>query len=136
VTDTATGITYASKISQPVSITQIPVAVKKFGVPHHSISVSLNVLLTLMIVGRLMLHSKGIRKAMGTSATAGRLYNAIVTMLVESCALYAVTFVLFVGPWAAHSPIAKTFFPILIQTQVRAVPPSEVNNLITTANRS
>ena len=72
-----------------------------------------------MIVARLMLHSKDIRNAMGGSTTASRLYKAVVTMLTESCALYAVTFVLFVGPWTAGSPVASIFFPILVQTQVR-----------------
>ena len=75
-----------------------------------------------MIATRLMLHSKDIRKAMGTSAPTSGLYKAVVTVLVESCALYAVTFVLFVGPWAAGSPVSGIFFPILIQVQVRAVP--------------
>ena len=55
--------------------------------PYFSISLSLNVLLTLMIVIRLILHTRNIRAAMGI-AGSGRLSKAIVTMLIESCALY------------------------------------------------
>ena len=39
-------------------------------------------------------------------------------MLVESCALYAATFLLFLVPWWAGSDIVSTFWPVLIQTQV------------------
>ena len=123
VIDTATGITFICKVSRPTSTTHISANLKTIGLPHNSISVSLNVLLTLMVVVRLMLHNKEIRKAMGTSTTNGGLHKAIVTMLVQSCALYTVNFVLFIGLWAVNNPIANTFFPILIQTQVRTVLP-------------
>ena len=59
---------------------------------------------------------------MGPLVRPDRLYKAIVTVLVESCSLYAVTFVLFIGTWATTSPLQFVFFPILAQTQVRAVP--------------
>lgn len=74
-----------------------------------------------MIAARLMLHSKRVRDSMGASSTATRLYKTIVTILIESCALFAISFVLFVGPWVAGYPAADVFFLILVQTQVRAV---------------
>ena len=54
-----------------------------FGLPYFSISLSLNVLLTLMIVIRLMLHARDIRASMGGTGIGG-LYKVIVTMLIES----------------------------------------------------
>jgi len=48
------------------------------------------------------------------------LYRAIVTSLVESCALYSVAFLLFIGTWAAGSLVWGTFSPSLPEIQVIA----------------
>ena len=61
-----------------------------FGLPYFSISLSLNVLLTLMIVVRLILHTRSIRTSTGKGGING-LYMVIVTMLIESSALYGVS---------------------------------------------
>ena len=74
-----------------------------------------------MIVIQLILHSKNIRNTIRPSAGAGGLYKAIVTMLVESCALYAVTFVPFIVLWISGSAIQYVFLQILANAQVRAV---------------
>ena len=105
--------------SRPDSNIQDHVAIFDFGVPSYSISLALNVILTLMIVIRLVLHSQKIRRALGAPATTSGLYNALVTMLVESSALYAVSFLLFIGPWGAGNPSSNIFSPILAETQVR-----------------
>ena len=116
-----------------------PVSIN-IGVAFFSISVSLNVLLTLMIVIRLALHSKNIKNSLGAKGGASGLYNAVITMLVESCALYAVAFVIYIGFWRAHKPLEYVFFEILSEAQVRAVWTSQyiLGNcfLIFTPNRS
>ena len=89
-----------------------------FGLPYLSISVSLNVLLTVMIVVRLALHSRSIPSARGAAGTIG-LYRTIITMLIESSALYAVNSLLLIGLWGAGNRTADTFLPILAETQVR-----------------
>lgn len=89
--------------------------------PYYSISTSLNVLLMSMIVVRLVRNSRNVRSAIGASARVGGLYKTTVTVLVESGALYAVSYILFIGPWAANSVATNIFFPILVETQVRAV---------------
>ena len=71
-----------------------------------------------MIVIRLILHTRAIRTAMGGSGIGG-LSKAIVTMLVESCALYAVSSVLVIGPWSATATFGNTFLDILPEIQVR-----------------
>ena len=97
-------------------------AVIDFGLPYFSVSVSLNIILTLMIVVRLVLHSKDIRATLGAPGGISGLYKALITMLIESSALYAVNSLLVIGLWTAGSSVAKTFFPILAEVQVRSPP--------------
>ena len=92
------------------------------GLAYLSISFSLNVLLTLMIVIRLILHARNSRAAAGIGDISG-FSKAIVTILVESCALYAVSTLLVLGSLGAddgEAPITSFFLHILNQTQVRA----------------
>jgi hypothetical protein len=91
-----------------------------FGIPYFSASLSLNILLTLMIVIRLILRGRRVRDTMGPLVRLNKFYKAIVTILVESCALYAVSSILNIGPWCTNNPVQFAFFPILVQTQVRA----------------
>ena len=93
------------------------------GVPYFSISISLNVLLTLMIVTRLVLHRRNIQRALGAQAGKSGVYTAVVTILIESSALYAITSLLFVVPWGVGSRVAQIFLPALAQTQVCPVFP-------------
>jgi len=115
----ALGITAAYQSSQPDSIVRNSQVVD-FGSPYYFISLSLNLLLTFMIVIRLVLHSRVIRNAMGPLVKPDRLYRTIVTILVESSALYAVSFVLFIGPWRAVNAAQYIFLPILSEVQVIA----------------
>lgn len=112
------GIAFIYQIAHTVSINSDSVTIANFGTPYYSISISLNVLLTLMIVTRLVMYGKNVRNATGAPAKASGLYKTAVTMLVESCALYAVSYILFIGPWATGSPVSNIFFPILAETQV------------------
>lgn len=116
------GITFMYyQISLPTTLLWGSVA-QSFNYPFFAISPSLNILLTLMIVTRLILHRRNIRDAMGASAgTATGLYKAVATILIESCALYAASFILFIGPWGANSSVANIFFPVVAETQVRVL---------------
>ena len=89
------------------------------GFSYFPISLSLNILLTLMIVIRLILHTRSIRTTMGISGIGGS-YKATVTMLVESSALFAVSSLLVTASLGAESYIVETFYPILSETQVHA----------------
>ena len=90
----------------------------KIGIPYFSISMSLNILLTLMIVVRLALHNRRLRSVQ--VGLVDKTYTTVSAMIIESSALYAVSSLLFIGPWAAKSWIAGVFSPILAETQVRA----------------
>jgi len=105
----------------------------QYGIPYLSISVSLNVLLTLMIVIRLILHDRSIRAATGSGAGIGGFYKAVSTMLIESCALFAVSsLVVVVALFRATSTTRDVYYPgiyvvdivypILVGVQVRAFP--------------
>ena len=111
---------YMYQSSVPGNILVNKPVVADLGLSYFTVSFSLNILLTSMIVTRLVWHRRNIRNAMGTSARVGQLYGAIVTILVESAALYAVSFLLFLVPWAADSWVDKTFWLILFEVQVRA----------------
>lgn len=106
------------------AITSQAAAIANFGVATFSVSLSLNVLLTVMIIVRLILHSRNLKNAMGATSRATRLYRAIVTMLIESCALYAITFLLFIATWRTGGPVLYIFDPILTETQVSVFFPS------------
>ena len=94
---------------------------------YYSIVLSLNALLTLMLITRLVLHSKNIQRAMGDQDGVCRSYKGVVTMLVESGVLYAASFVMAAGPyWAGRSrgiPAQFVTLPILPEVQVRTVFP-------------
>jgi len=86
----------------------------------YSISLSLNIILTLMIVVRLVLCGRNIFAVPGSPSGFGRLYSTIATMLIESCALFAAASLLLIVPWAVGSPAAFLFSPIFAEIQVRA----------------
>ena len=88
-------------------------------IPYFSISLPLNILLTLMIVIRLVLHTRNIRTAMGGAGTGG-LCKAIVTMFIESCAINAVTSLLALVLFSTKNDAMVISLYILPMTQVRA----------------
>ena len=55
---------------------------------------------------------------MGPTPGVSSLYKAIVTMLIESSSLYAVTSVLFIAPYASNNYASDIFLPILAEVQV------------------
>ena len=120
LTHTAMGIThiYPASLSSP----DIVVAVH-LDTSYYSVSLALNILLTLMIITRLALHNRNIRSVMGTSGEHTRLYTAIVTMLVESYALHAIAFLFYIVPWALQNEIAFVTGRVAANVQVRATAP-------------
>ena len=90
---------------------------------YFAIGVSLNVLLTLMIITRLALHIRNVRNAVGASSGLGGLYTAVITMLVESSALNAVGYLLYIVSVSTYSFAAFIFNAPLGETQVSVVFP-------------
>lgn len=88
-----------------------------FGLPYFTIECSLNIFLTLLIAGRLFYHSRNFSKLVPDSKSP-TIYSNVITMVVESCAIYAVTSLLFIGPYAANNYASDIFLPLLSQVQV------------------
>ena len=120
-TNTATGIAFFYECSKAgdVHITPTSAVMIKLGFSYFTVSLSLNVLIVLMIVIRLILHLRRLREALGTSS-GGQHFRDVVRMLVESCTLYAVSFMLTFALWTAKSLVQNAFWPILFETQVGA----------------
>jgi hypothetical protein len=87
-------------------------------VSYFSISLSLNLLLTLMIVTRLILYRRNIRNAMGASGEFSRTYNSVITMIVESYAPYAVASLVNLALFLTNGPIGQVFNTVISYTQV------------------
>ena len=73
-----------------------------------------------MVVIRLVLHCRDVRTILGAPGGISGLYKAIITMLVESCALFSVGSLLVIGILGAGNSAVETFIPILVETQVRS----------------
>lgn len=115
LTSLATGVIAVAQIIRPDIILHPAIL---FDLIYLPISLSLTILLTLMIITRLILHSRKLQRATGSWANASGPYKAIVTMFVESYALYAVTFIVALGlEWVGNS-FQYVFIPILAGTQV------------------
>lgn len=116
----AAGLGFIYETSQPGTIVWKITLIMDFGIPWFSISCSLNILLTLMIVGRLILYSKRERRTKESPRGVNGLYRAVATILIESCAIYAINSLLFIGLWGAENFTEDIFLAILNMTQVIA----------------
>ena len=91
--------------------------VARFGIPYLSISVSINILLTLMIVIRLVLRCRAVHAFLGARGGIGGLCKTVITMLIESCALFTVSSLSVIVPSVTGNSAVDTF--ILVEAQVR-----------------
>ena len=118
------GIVYICRVTQWSYFVKSVAA--NVGIPYFSISIAINVLLTLMIATRLILHSRNTRNALGTPSGASGLYEAIVAVLIESCALYSVNSLMYIILWTTGSWVTVTFLTFLTQIQVSPVSTSSL----------
>ena len=86
-----------------------------------------------MIVVRLVLHGRNVRLTTGSAGGISGLYKAIATMLIESCALFAVGSLLVIG--VLFTP-ANGLQPILAEVQVRAFPQLQPSRALLTSRRT
>jgi len=92
-----------------------------FGPIYLSISLSLNVILTFMIVARLFLHNRIIQNAVGPLSSPSGFTKFVNTILIESCALSGVTSLMYIGSWGTGNyRVANYIIPIFEASQVRA----------------
>ena len=97
----------------------VPLTLARIATAYFAISFSLNVLLTLMVIARLVQHRRNIQHAMGTSEATG-LYTTIIIMLVESYALYAIVLLLYIIYYVPGALLVTVFSQLLVGIQVCA----------------
>ncbi len=91
----------------------------QFTLPYFVISISLNVSLTLLLVGKLLHMSYSLKKTMGKEH--GDDYISIATMLIESATPYAITAIIFIITYGRNSNVQNLVLPVLAQIMVSHV---------------
>ncbi|RXW21895.1 hypothetical protein EST38_g3969 [Candolleomyces aberdarensis] len=91
-----------------------------FVIVYGSLSVGLNVLLTLMIIIRLVILRRSIVKALSGTQRFGSLsqYTSVIAMLVESASIFVVAVLLFIIPLGLQSVVAIAPMIMLNMMQV------------------
>ncbi|KAI0693072.1 hypothetical protein BC835DRAFT_1093748 [Cytidiella melzeri] len=87
-------------------------------IPFFALSLSLNIILTICIVLRLLIFRKYIVSALGNSH--GSQYTSIAAMVVESAAIFSIFSILFLVPFALNHPLNEIFFQALSGVQIIA----------------
>ena len=119
-TDVGLGI---ASICQVSGIGYYTVAAINVTTAYYSICLLLNILLTLMIVIRLMVHIRSLGKAAVISGGSDQPHTAaatVITMLTESYALYAAVLLSYVVSWGTHSLVLVLFSGAIGAIQVRS----------------
>ncbi|KAF9475286.1 hypothetical protein BDN70DRAFT_936015 [Pholiota conissans] len=88
-------------------------------IPFFSLSLSLNIILTTVIVVRLMLHRRQIGGIMEDSH--GKHYTSIAAMVIESASIFSVFSLLFLVPFVLNNAINQIFFQALSIVQINAM---------------
>ncbi|EJD00137.1 uncharacterized protein FOMMEDRAFT_170153 [Fomitiporia mediterranea MF3/22] len=94
----APGATYSTRL------------VQVFGISNWSLSLALNVIVTILIAGRLLWHRSRVRSVLGHNH--GQIYTDILVISIESAALYAVFELLVLATFVTNNPTESTFFAI------------------------
>ena len=85
----------------------------QFSLPYFSISIALNIILTLLLISRLYFMSARAKRSIDREHAAT--YMSIASMLIESSMLYAVTGVIFVVTYVLKSDVQNLVPPVLSQ---------------------
>ncbi|TDL29997.1 hypothetical protein BD410DRAFT_703038, partial [Rickenella mellea] len=84
-----------------------------FAVPYWSLSLSLNLLVTLMIATRLLMMRNKIIAVLGPEHS--KTYTSVAAMMVESAAPYSITGLIFIICYARASNVQNLVLPVLGQ---------------------
>lgn len=88
-----------------------------YGISYYAISLSINVVLTFLIVGRLLQYRASIMASL--PAAHARHYLSLATVLVESAALYSLFAICFLVTYAINNGINQIFLGLAQAAQVR-----------------
>ena len=90
-----------------------------FTLPYLSLSLTLNIVLTIAIVFRLLSFRYQIVSALGPKF--GAQYTSIAAMTIESAALYSTVSIAFLALFGIGNAVSQVFLQSLSQFQVRLV---------------
>jgi len=86
-----------------------------FTIPYYSMSLALNILVTILIVIQLLIYRNRISKVLGKAH--GAEYASVAAMIVESAAMYSSFALLFLVPFALNHPLSQIFIQSLPPVQ-------------------
>jgi hypothetical protein len=87
-----------------------------FAICWYVFSISINVMATLAIVGRLLWKRRTINAILGQEHS--KAYTGVVTMLVESAAIYSVVGIIFIATYFRRSNAGNLILPFLGNLEV------------------
>ncbi|KAK7688187.1 hypothetical protein QCA50_008557 [Cerrena zonata] len=108
----ALGILSAVQTAQP-NASLWSNGVLNFTVPFFSLTMALNIFLTLLLIFRLLYMRHQLRSTIGPQY--GRTYTSIATMILESALPNALISFIFVVLYAIHNPAANLLLPLQVQ---------------------
>ena len=88
-----------------------------YGIAYFSISLSVNIILTILIVARLLMFRRTLLAHL-PRAHSGH-YLSLATLVIESAALYSIFAVAFLVSYALNSPISQIWLAVAQAAQVR-----------------
>ena len=91
-----------------------------FAVPYWSLSISINILLTLLIVIRLVTIRNRLRAALGVQHA--QTYTSLIAVIVESASIYSTLGLIYIVAFARNWNVQNLILPVLGQVMVRIVP--------------
>ncbi|KAJ7680581.1 hypothetical protein DFH06DRAFT_1315334 [Mycena polygramma] len=89
-----------------------------FTTPYFTMSLALNIFVTLLIVARLMMYRKQINQALPSGTEHGAQYVSLAAMVFESAAIYSVFSLLFLVPFIMKHPLSQLFIQALSPVQI------------------
>jgi hypothetical protein len=92
-----------------------------YGTSYYAISLSANIILTLLIIGRLVAYRRTLLQSL--PADLANHYISLATVIVESAALYSIFAILFLITYAVNNPTNQIWLGVASACQVRFFPP-------------
>lgn len=82
-----------------------------WGFARLILTAALNIILAILITGRLLFFRRRLRQVLGTSQALSVPYISVAAMVIESSMICALSFLAFAIPYALNSHAANLFLP-------------------------
>ena len=90
-----------------------------FALPYWSLSIAVNMLLTLLIIIRLVIIRNGLRATLGKQHT--KTYTSLIAIMVESASIYTTVGLIYIVAFARNWKVQNVVLPVLGQVMVRFI---------------